>query len=266
MPAVDLLIETFSEGGLAGVLDLLAEKFEWFATMQEIVIGVIDTVKAAWEIFGEDIAGFVVGMVAIIKERVGDLISVLDGVIDFIRAVFTGEWGAAWDAIKQIFDGVWGLLAGAIDQAWLTIKTAVSVLFDGFKLLWDWSFLGEALDSALSAIGGAITGAFGAIVGGFWSLGESIVASIVDGIKAAPGALVDAIEALIPGGGIVGGIIGGIGGLFGGDDPGTAGKLTSAAQASATAPVINITAVTNADAYGIGQEVSWAMTQGAYTQ
>jgi hypothetical protein len=38
-------------------------------------------------------------------------------------------------------------------------------------------------------------------------LGKDLIDAIIDGIKAAPGALVDAVTSLIPGGGIVGGAV-----------------------------------------------------------
>ena len=263
MPYIDKFIAILQEDGLMGVIDELSAKFEWFNTMRELIIDVIDTVQAAWRIFGDDISGFVVGMVDIIRERIQILISILDGVIDFIKAVFTGEWSDAWEAIKQIFAGVWNLLGSLIDQAWLTMKTSVGILLDGFKLLWDWGFLQDALMGALTGVGDMITGAFGAIVGGFWDLGKAIVGAIADGIMAAPGLLVDAIESLIPGGGLVGDIVGGIGGLFGGDDtPVSTGKFSSSVAAASSSPVINVSVATNADPYAIGEAVAWSTLTG----
>lgn len=37
--------------------------------------------------------------------------TVLNGIIDFIRGVFTGNWKRAWNGVKEIFSGVWKTLA-----------------------------------------------------------------------------------------------------------------------------------------------------------
>ena len=33
------------------------------------------------------------------------LVTTLKGIIDFLVAVFTGDWQGAWDAIRDIFQG-----------------------------------------------------------------------------------------------------------------------------------------------------------------
>lgn len=35
---------------------------------------------------------------------------VFDGIIDFIRGVFTGDWERAWKGVKEIFAGIFGAL------------------------------------------------------------------------------------------------------------------------------------------------------------
>jgi hypothetical protein len=82
-----------------------------------------------------------------------------------------------------VFAGVIFGIAALIDLAWLQIKFAIGAIIDGVKLLWDWSFLSDWVDSA-------------------FQLGADFVGAIADGIKSAPGALKDAIAGLIPGGGI----------------------------------------------------------------
>lgn len=85
--------------------------------------------------------------------------NILAGIGNFLAAVFTGQWGAAWEAVKQIASGVWdalkgaflilmnvgifglakkvlGLLKGAWNLAWSAIKTAATSAWIGLKVAW----------------------------------------------------------------------------------------------------------------------------------
>jgi phage-related protein len=60
--------------------------------------------------------------------------------------------------------------------------------------------LGPRIGGALSSAFRAAVGAAGKLIDGFRSLGSKLVQAIVNGIKSAPGALLDAIKSMLPGG------------------------------------------------------------------
>nr|DAE89997.1 MAG TPA: minor tail protein [Caudoviricetes sp.] len=49
-----------------------------------------------------------------IKNIVDNVKKVFDGIITFVKGVFTGNWRQAWDGVKQIFAGVWGTFAAIV--------------------------------------------------------------------------------------------------------------------------------------------------------
>lgn len=60
------------------------------------------------EVFGNTIGTVLNGFVKIVSNIMGNAKKMLNGIIDFIRGVFTGNWKRAWEGIKNIFSGVFG--------------------------------------------------------------------------------------------------------------------------------------------------------------
>ena len=60
------------------------------------------------EVFGNTIGTVLNGFVKIVSDIMGNAKKILNGIIDFIRGVFTGNWKRAWEGIKNIFSGVFG--------------------------------------------------------------------------------------------------------------------------------------------------------------
>ena len=66
---------------------------------------------------------------------------IFDGIITFIKGVFTGNWKMAWEGIKQIFSGIWNwisgtaklVLTGLIDKARTISSTVADVISGVFK-------------------------------------------------------------------------------------------------------------------------------------
>lgn len=66
-----------------------------------------------------------------IKELIGDLQDVFEGVIQFITGVFSGDWERAWTGIENIFRGVFnGVIAIAEDAINFVIRALNRLSFD----------------------------------------------------------------------------------------------------------------------------------------
>lgn len=67
------------------------------------------------------VLGFVSDTIDAITPVLEGLRVVLEGIIDFITGVFTGDWSKAWEGVKKIFKGIWDSLSGLVKGAWDTI-------------------------------------------------------------------------------------------------------------------------------------------------
>jgi hypothetical protein len=165
-------------------------------TIVDVVTVALAIITTAWDTWGDRIITLLAGLVDPVRRVIENVVGVIRGLIDFVVGVFTGDWQRAWDGIRAVFAGVIFGIAALIDLAWLQIKFAIGAIIDGVKLLWDWSFLSDWVDSA-------------------FQLGADFISAIADGIKSAPSAIKDAIAGLIPGGDIVGGAFSAVGGFLG---------------------------------------------------
>ena len=64
------------------------------------------------EFFGPTLGGIMNQSLEDLKTIWDGVKKVFDGIIDFIRGVFTGDWERAWKGITEIFEGVFGALEG----------------------------------------------------------------------------------------------------------------------------------------------------------
>lgn len=64
------------------------------------------TFKTVWSVVGTAI-GF-------ISDGIKNLMSILNGIINFVTGVFTGDWKKAWSGVKDIFGGIWNQMSNLI--------------------------------------------------------------------------------------------------------------------------------------------------------
>ena len=74
--------------------------------------------------FGPEIAGAVSTVIEVLGGFVGIAVDVangvleaLNGVLNFLIGVFSGDWERAWDGISQVFKGVWNGIVGVLEGA-----------------------------------------------------------------------------------------------------------------------------------------------------
>jgi len=146
--------------------------------------------------------------------RLGDLIAQFANwfIGDGLNMIVTklGEWAAAFlewvgplippllrELVKLLVEvGKWLLTTG--------LPTIISLLAQWGQALISWII--DVAPDVLSELGTLLADLATALFNGAVDLGKDLIDGMVDGIRAAPGALVDAIKSLIPGGGLFGSI------------------------------------------------------------
>lgn len=165
---------------LIAALVLIVTKGEeikaWLAGFNEWLQGVFAT---DWtEIFGPVLGNVLNGFFALLKGIWDGVYQVLNGVIDFIQGIFTGNWEQAWSGVQQIVSGVWdtitGIITGACDLIEGILLGLDSWLQGVFKTDWTEIF-GPGL--------GDIINAFMKNVENTWNAIKQIFQGVLDFIK-----------------------------------------------------------------------------------
>uniref|UniRef100_UPI0028AC838A phage tail protein n=1 Tax=Lacrimispora sp. TaxID=2719234 RepID=UPI0028AC838A len=72
-----------------------------------------------------------------VSKVVGDILTALGGLMDFIVGVFTGDWHKAWEGIKTFFNGIWDAMKGIVSLAINTISSIIKTVLDVIKGIWE---------------------------------------------------------------------------------------------------------------------------------
>lgn len=87
------------------------------------------------EVFGPIIGEALNGFFANVKNIWNGVKTILDGVIDFIRGVFTGDWDRAWSGVIKIFEGLFSGLTGILKTPLNGIITLLNGAISGVNSL-----------------------------------------------------------------------------------------------------------------------------------
>lgn len=157
---VKTLLDGYNEY-IAPVLDNLSQKFTevWQMHVQPCLDAIIDLVgdvaeliKNVWETVLQPVINWIAQQImpAIapvlqwigtrfldvfggIADVVKGLIKALEGVVEFISGVFTGNWEKAWGGVKKIFKGVWDSFVGIVKAPINLIIDLINGLLGGVE-------------------------------------------------------------------------------------------------------------------------------------
>lgn len=136
---------------IVGLVVLLATKGDEIQACMQRVDDFLQNIFAKdWtEVFGPVIGDSLNAFFATVKNIWDAVKKIFDGIIDFVRGVFTGDWERAWNGVKEIFSGIFdGLVSvakiplngiiGSINGGISGINTMISGL-NGIKVdIPDW--------------------------------------------------------------------------------------------------------------------------------
>lgn len=85
------------------------------------------------EVFGPGLGGALNNFMSILKNMWDNCKKMLDGIIDFIRGVFTGNWERAWGGLKKIFGSVFDSLINLAKAPINKIISMINSMFSGIN-------------------------------------------------------------------------------------------------------------------------------------
>jgi phage-related protein len=137
-----------------------------------------------------------------IGETVSNAMTIIQGVIDVVLGIISGDWGRAWEGLKKIVTGVFDTLLSVIKSAG---SIFVSVLGAAWQLIVDaavgaFKFLYNAVANTISGVIDFFSGLPGKVldaIKSFGSLlfnsGKNLIEGLINGVKAAAGKIADAV-------------------------------------------------------------------------
>lgn len=89
------------------------------------------------EVFGPVLGEQLNGFFASVKNIWDSIKQVFDGVIDFIRGVFTGDWQRAWEGVKEIFRGTFNAFASIAKVPINSVIALLNGAINGINMMID---------------------------------------------------------------------------------------------------------------------------------
>ena len=108
--------------------------------LREAAVTIFTSLQAFWDRWGNQILAAFSAIFSAVGEIFMAFLQVIQGVIDFITGVFTGDWEKAWQGIQEIFMGIW---------------KAIEAFFTG---IWDaiYALFGDKIDAIIEKVEGFV--------------------------------------------------------------------------------------------------------------
>lgn len=185
-------IKAFLQKGI----DWLKEKSDWVHEM----FG--DTIGNIYDTFVENLQLILNWFDMTFK----NIKQILDGIIQFVKGVFTGDWKMAWDGLMKIVGAVWDWIKSTIKTAFQLIVNiadqAINAVKGFFNLMWTgikagasaaWNFIKSIFGGIASWFGGVINN----VINMFRNFGTKAGEVIGGAFKGAVNGVLRAIENIL---------------------------------------------------------------------
>lgn len=157
------------------VIDGLISSFLHMMEVVGVVLQfLVEAFKAAWtvvkpiiEAIGSTLITIFSGAFNIMKGIIEGFLQTIQGILQVLRGVVTGDWGKVWEGVQNIFGGIWHAMSNMVETA---IRTIVNLMI---------------------SLPGKILSVLGGLADAGWQLGSAFINGLVDGIKGIANAAID---------------------------------------------------------------------------
>ena len=109
----------------------------------------------------------VVTVFGVIANVVTSAMQIVQGIIQVVTGVITGNWSAVWAGLGNILSGAWGLIKSIVQGGISLIGSVISAGLSLVSSLWSgaWNGVRNLLGGIWGGITGAVSGGIGSVVG-----------------------------------------------------------------------------------------------------
>ena len=158
----------------------------------EIIRSVVELVTKIWQMFGDEILSVALFAFESIRKGVANAMQAIQGIIDIVMGVLSGDWSRVWSGISAVLDAVWEAMKGTLSNAlamfgaifglgWKAVKKLVSSAFSGLL-----SVIVKAVQgyiAYLKLLPGLIVSAIGSLGSLLYNAGRDLLGGLLRGMK-----------------------------------------------------------------------------------
>ena len=201
------LIDKFLEFG-SGVADAI--NVLWTTVLQPFVLWFVEQAAPVISSALQGVKGIFISLATTIGEVIASVLTVLNGLLEFLIGVFTGNWQLVWEGIQEIFRGVWeamkaivnaavNIINAVITAAWNLAKATTTAIWNSIKVALSgiWGALKALATTVFEAIKMVITAAWDAVqtkTSEIWEAIRNALQVIWDAIKNTASATFNSIK------------------------------------------------------------------------
>lgn len=163
------------------VIDFIASKSGDFSTIFSSVKSVFSSfvtlVTTIWKTFGKDIMDYISAVWNFVKNIIQNALNIIQGIIKTITAIIKGDWKGAWEGIKQILKGVWDAILNIVKFAIDKVKVILSAA---------WTVIKNLASSAWNGIKDVISGVWDSIktkVSSVWNAIKTTISNAINNVR-----------------------------------------------------------------------------------
>lgn len=133
----------FFKGVFTGDMKLACEGIKQiWEGLKQTWNAIVNSIKDAWNMFitwlqskSPVLAAFFQNIGKLASDLYKSIKDILQGVIDFVVGVFTGDWEKAWNGVTEIFKGIWNGIVSIVEAAINFIISGVNLLISALNTI-----------------------------------------------------------------------------------------------------------------------------------
>lgn len=188
IPAVKRAVDTFKRNWP----EIRAAVEPTMIQIRDIIKSVVELATKLWQMFGDDILRIAKFTFDAARKTVEIAMNAIQGVIDLVMGILTGDWSRAWNGLLSIFSAAWSAVKLAVSNAlkilgevfslaWSGIKTLAADAFNGLKGVIVGAVIGYI--AYVRKLPGLIINAIGDLGSLLYNAGKDLLAGLWNGMK-----------------------------------------------------------------------------------
>lgn len=133
----------FFKGVFTGDMKLACEGIKQiWEGLKQTWNAIVNSIKDAWNMFiawlqskSPVLAAFFQTIGKLASDLYKSIKGILQGIIDFVVGVFTGDWTEAWEGVTEIFKGIWNGIVAIVESAINFIINGVNLLISALNTI-----------------------------------------------------------------------------------------------------------------------------------